>query len=223
MEQLLSLVGDEAAGGFDDRKRFGRLARSNPVCKAGILCYHRGANLDDRRGLHQQPGTIPSKALCKAILQLTGMRGRFYHEPAPTVDNNITIQELVSQCQHTIRAEQRVILEHFRRNGIAVLWGNAFFEDLHTVRVAYATGSELVQAQAIILAVGTVPAHSPHILFDDRQVVDSDSFLRMPSLPRSLIIVGGRGYWHRVRLHAERTRRASHPCGGALAPAGLRR
>ncbi|MER3402763.1 MAG: Si-specific NAD(P)(+) transhydrogenase [Armatimonadota bacterium] len=136
-------------------------------------------------------GTIPSKALREAILQLTGVRGRFCHEPAPTVDNDITIQKLVSQCQHIIRAEQRVLLEHLQKNGIAVLWGNAFFEDPHTVRVAHATGSELVQAQAIILAVGTVPARPPHIPFDNRQVVDSDSFLRMPSLPRSLIIVGG--------------------------------
>ncbi len=137
-------------------------------------------------------GTIPSKALREAILQLTGKRGRFYYEPAPNSSTNFTIQELVSQCQHIIRAEQMVILEHFQKNGITMLWGNAFFEDPHTVRVAHSTGSELVQArEAIILAVGTVPARPPHIPFDDHRVVDSDSFLRMPSLPRSLIIVGG--------------------------------
>lgn len=136
-------------------------------------------------------GTIPSKALREAILQLTGKRGRFYHEPLSYSTSNITIQELVSQCQHIIRAEQMVILEHFQKNGITVLWGNAFFEDPYTVRVAHLTGSELVQAQSIILAVGTVPARPAHIPFDDYRVVDSDSFLRMPCLPRSLIIVGG--------------------------------
>ncbi len=130
-------------------------------------------------------GTILSKALREAILQLTGKRGRFYYEPAHGSSTNLTIQELVSQCQHIIRAEQSVILEHFQKNGITLLWGNAFFEDAHTVRVAHPTGSELVQArESIILAVGTVPARPPHIPFDDCRVVDSDSFLRMPSLPR---------------------------------------
>jgi NAD(P) transhydrogenase len=136
-------------------------------------------------------GTIPSKALREAILQLTGKRGAFYHEYPLTSNPNLTIQELVSRCQHIIRAEQAVILEHFQKNGIQMLWGTAYFEDEQTVRVVHPTGSELVQAKAIILAVGTVPAHPPHIPFDDRQVVDSDSFLRMPNLPRSLIIVGG--------------------------------
>ncbi len=136
-------------------------------------------------------GTIPSKALREAILQLTGKRGGFYLEPHPADTLSFTIQELVSRCQPIIRAEQAVMREHFQRNGIQMLWGTASFEDEFTVRIAHRTGSELVQAQAIILAVGTVPARPPHIPFDDRQIVDSDSFLRMPHLPRSLIIVGG--------------------------------
>lgn len=136
-------------------------------------------------------GTVPSKALREAILQLTGKRGGFYHEPRNLNTSHLTIQELVSRCQPIIRAEQSVILEHFQKNGVQVLWGTAYFEDEHTVRVAHPTGSDLVMASSIILAVGTTPARPPHIPFDDRQIVDSDSFLRLPRLPKSLMIVGG--------------------------------
>ncbi len=136
-------------------------------------------------------GTIPSKALREAILQLTGKRGGLYHETSTGIPSDLTIQDLVAQCQHIIRTEQAVIREHLQKNGVQMLWGNAYFEDEYTVRVIQPTGHEVVRAEAIILAVGTVPARPPHIPFDDQRVVDSDSFLRLPRLPKSLIIVGG--------------------------------
>jgi NAD(P) transhydrogenase len=142
-------------------------------------------------GVCLHTGTIPSKALREAILQLTGRRNAFAHDASPTPHHSVSIQELVAQCQHIIRIEQSVIREHLQKNGVMLLWGNAYFEDEHTVRVIQPSGHELVRAEAIILAVGTVPARPPHIPFDDRHVVDSDSFLRLPRLPKTLIIVGG--------------------------------
>jgi NAD(P) transhydrogenase len=142
-------------------------------------------------GVCLHTGTIPSKALREAILQLTGRRNVFAHDASPTLPQHLSIQELVAQCQHIIRIEQSVVREHLQKNGVQLLWGNAYFEDEHTVRVIQPSGHEIVRAEAIILAVGTVPARPPHIPFDDRYVVDSDSFLRLPRLPKTLIIVGG--------------------------------
>jgi NAD(P) transhydrogenase len=142
-------------------------------------------------GVCLHTGTIPSKALREAILQLTGRRNVFAHDASPTPHHSVSIQELVAQCQHIIRIEQSVVREHLQKNGMQLLWGNAYFEDEHTVRVIQPSGHEIVRAKAIILAVGTVPARPPHIPFDDRYVVDSDSFLRLPRLPKTLIIVGG--------------------------------
>jgi NAD(P) transhydrogenase len=42
----------------------------------------------------------------------------------------------------------------------------------------------------IILAVGARPARPPEIPFDDDSVFDSDTILRLPRLPRSLIVLG---------------------------------
>jgi NAD(P) transhydrogenase len=141
-------------------------------------------------GVCLHTGTIPSKALREAILQLTGRKGAFAHDASPSPPQSLSIQELVAQCQHIIRVEQSVVHEHLRKNGVQLLWGNAYFEDEYTVRVIQPSGHELVRAEAIILAVGTVPARPPHIPFDDRHVVDSDSFLRLPRLPKTLMIVG---------------------------------
>lgn len=142
-------------------------------------------------GVCLHTGTIPSKALREAILQLTGRRSAFAHDALPAAPQTLSIQELVAQCQHIIRVEQAVLHEHLQKNGVMLLWGNAYFEDEHTVRVIQPSGHELARAESIILAVGTVPARPSHIPFDDCHVVDSDSFLRLPRLPKTLIIVGG--------------------------------
>src|SRR5205807_1511949 len=57
-------------------------------------------------------GTIPSKALREAVLQLVGRgRGGFYRE-SQTSRQEITIDDLTSRCQSVIRTEREVIHGH---------------------------------------------------------------------------------------------------------------
>jgi NAD(P) transhydrogenase len=66
-------------------------------------------------GVCLHTGTIPSKALREAILQLTGRRNAFAHDASPTPHHSVSIQELVAQCQHIIRVEQSVVREHLQQ------------------------------------------------------------------------------------------------------------
>jgi NAD(P) transhydrogenase len=66
-------------------------------------------------GVCLHTGTIPSKALREAILQLTGRRNAFAHDASPTPPLNLSIQELVAQCQHIIRIEQSVAVNTCRK------------------------------------------------------------------------------------------------------------
>jgi NAD(P) transhydrogenase len=47
-----------------------------------------------------------------------------------------------------------------------------------------------VTAEVIVIATGSRPARHPDIPFDDRHVYDSDSILRLDTMPRTLTIVG---------------------------------
>jgi NAD(P) transhydrogenase len=136
-------------------------------------------------------GTIPSKALREAVISFLGLgRSRFGGEtqvPRP----EITIEDLTYRCQHIMRTEREVIHGHLAHNGVELTWGEARFEDPHTLRIARPYGSEIVRADHTVIATGTTPTRPPDIPFDDERIVDSDSFLRLPKLPRSLIIVGG--------------------------------
>jgi NAD(P) transhydrogenase len=50
--------------------------------------------------------------------------------------------------------------------------------------------SEL-EAGNIVIATGTKPAVSPLVPFNDRTIINSDQILRMPEIPKSMIVVGG--------------------------------
>jgi NAD(P) transhydrogenase len=136
-------------------------------------------------------GTIPSKALREAVLHVVRMgKGGFYGESHES-RTEITIEELTGRCQNLIRAEREVIHGHLASNHVELVWGEARFEDPHTLRILRSNGSESLRAEHIIIATGTAPARPSNVPFDGEHVLDSDSILRLSRLPRSMIIVGG--------------------------------
>ncbi len=136
-------------------------------------------------------GTIPSKALREAVLHLVGMRrGRFYSDGHPP-KGEVTMEDLTYRCQNIIRTEREVIHGHLESNEVELAWGEAQFEDPHTIRIVRGCGIETIKAETVIIATGTVPTRPREIPFDDERIMDSDSVLGLSKLPKSMIIVGG--------------------------------
>ena len=136
-------------------------------------------------------GTIPSKALRESVLHLTGLAMRGYGSHSDPQRRDITIDELIYKCRQVIATEIDVIREHMSRNRVDMVWGEACFEDAHTIKVTRPNAIEILQADHIVIATGTVPARPANVPFDDTQILDSDTFLRVGALPKSIIIVGG--------------------------------
>jgi len=136
-------------------------------------------------------GTIPSKALRESVIHLTGLAMRGYGANAEPQRRDITIDELIYKCRQVIATEIEVIREHMSRNQVEMIWGAAHFEDPHTINVVRPHTTETLRAEHIVIATGTVPAKPSNVPFDDCKVLDSDSFLRVGALPKSIIIVGG--------------------------------
>jgi len=55
-------------------------------------------------------------------------------------------------------------------------------------------------AHRILLATGSRPRHVPAIQVDHEHILDSDSILSLPYLPRTLIVFGKRRHRLRIRL-----------------------
>ncbi len=137
-------------------------------------------------------GTIPSKALREAILGLGGAcgLGPGAGKPGESV-RDVTLAGLWERCQHVITTEIEMVERHFSSNGITLLHGLGRFKDPHTIEAVGEHSVETVEADAVVIAVGTTPAKPPDIEFDERDIISSDELVRLKQLPHSMIVVGG--------------------------------
>ena len=138
--------------------------------------------------LHQ--GTIPSKTLREAVSYLSGIRQRELYGAAYRVKDNITIQDLTFRTQRVIEREVNVVRDQLVRNYVDIISGTGCFVEPHKILVTTETGSRILNAGKVILAVGTKPARPPGIEFDDRKIIDSDGLLNLAEIPRSMTFVG---------------------------------
>ncbi|HTS02464.1 MAG TPA: Si-specific NAD(P)(+) transhydrogenase [Thermoanaerobaculia bacterium] len=140
-------------------------------------------------GVCVNTGTIPSKTFREAVLYLSGIAQRAYYGASYSVKENITMEDLLLRCQQVITREIDVIRSQMKRNGIALLGGSAAFTDPHHLTVTGASGTLEVEAEKVVIAVGTKPA-APPVPVDGESVIDSDGILSLKRLPRSLLVVG---------------------------------
>src|SRR5207249_10839920 len=69
--------------------------------------------------------------------------------------------------------------------------GQAGFEDAHTVSVKGASGMRTLRGDIILIATGSKPHRPPEVAFYDIHTFDSDTFLQMDRIPKSLAVIGG--------------------------------
>ena len=136
-------------------------------------------------------GTIPSKTMREAVMHLSGYNYRSVYGLNYRVKEKITMADLAFRVQSVIKTEVDVTEAQLSRNGIDVVHGVARFVDPHKLCVEGPQTETTIEADRVILAVGTRPASSPKVPINGRTIVNSDQVLDVPDLPRSLIVVGG--------------------------------
>jgi NAD(P) transhydrogenase len=107
------------------------------------------------------------------------------------VKERITMADLAFRVQHVIKTEVDVTEAQLSRNGVDVLYGVGSFDDPNHVRVTEEGSSQVYEAKNVIIAVGTKPAFSPKVPINGRNIVNSDQVLNLPTLPKTIIVVGG--------------------------------
>jgi len=141
-------------------------------------------------GVCVDTGTIPSKTFREAVLTVAE-RPRLNDEClSPGSNRRPSAQALFARVAEVEQGQATVIREQLQRNDVAVLTGEASFQDAHTVVVFRDGRSTAVTAANILIAVGTVPAPPPGLFPESNLVVTSDELLEITSLPRRFVVVG---------------------------------
>ena len=110
-------------------------------------------------GVSIHTGTIPSKTLREAVIYLTGYHQRTFYGRDYTVDDDITMADLLLRAEHVIRHAELITAEHLLKNGVEVMSGEASFIDARTVAVHEANGpTTIVTADRFLIATGSEAA-----------------------------------------------------------------
>ncbi len=138
-------------------------------------------------------GTIPSKALRAAILDLTNFSEKsFYAEKykLPKM-SDISISDLNFRVNWVKSHLKETIARQLKKNGIEVVSGFAKFIDPHTVDVILEDKIiKRLRAKTILLATGSRPRCPKDVPFDGKKVFDSTTLLDMNIVPKSMIVIG---------------------------------
>jgi NAD(P) transhydrogenase len=135
-------------------------------------------------------GTIPSKALREQALRYRRMQGSA-SSLAVELRGDAPLSALLRGVDVVIAAQDKYLLAQLNRNGVELVRGKGTFLDAHRIEVQHLDGSRRVlQAPRVVLASGSRPRHVPAIEVDHEHIVDSDSILSLPYIPRSMLVLG---------------------------------
>ncbi len=136
-------------------------------------------------------GTVPSKTLRESALYFSGLKQRGLYGIDYSLKDNLTVQDFMHHEREVVEMERLRILKNLRLHGIELVPGQAAFEDPHTITVTGTSGSRRLRGEVILLSTGSKPHRPQEISFDDIHTFDSDTFLQMKRIPKSLSVIGG--------------------------------
>jgi NAD(P) transhydrogenase len=137
-------------------------------------------------------GTLPSKTLRETALFLSGYRQRELYGLTVNLNTELAVPRLLSRKNAVVDLEVARIKWNLERHDVRPVRGVARFVDAHTVEVTAAGAAPLrMTAEFFLVATGSEPFQPKNIPFEDEDVDDSDTILRIDRLPKSLTILGG--------------------------------
>ncbi len=136
-------------------------------------------------------GTVPSKTLRESALYFSGLGQRGLYGIDYSLKENLTVHDFMHHEREVVEMERRRILKNLELHKIEYGKGQAMFEDAHTVSVSYEGKTRKLRGEVILIATGSKPHRPAEISFDDVHTFDSDTFLQMDRIPKSLAVIGG--------------------------------
>ncbi len=143
-------------------------------------------------GASLNSGTLPSKSLREAILDLTDFYQRsFYGQNRPL--REVSINDLNYRLHRILEEERKMLLRQFEKNRIRLVQGSARFQDENHVVILDPTQKAIarITADYFLIATGSKPRNPNNVPFDNETILDSTRLLAIDHLPKTLIVLGG--------------------------------
>ena len=142
-------------------------------------------------GVCVETGTIPSKTFREAVLSFLCAAHHVEQHLGNHFDRRPTAAQLLARVAEVTKREVEVVADQLRRNDVALIQGEASFQDAHSLTVTSEQESRTVTAENILIAVGTVPAPPEGVPVDGEVILTSDDMVSLKRLPRKMVVIGG--------------------------------
>lgn len=137
-------------------------------------------------------GCIPTKALLASSSMLMSIKEAKDFGINIEGDVNPDFSAIMSRKDKIVNQLINGIQFLFEKRGIELINGFGKLVDKNTIEVTHNDGSkEIVKADKIILANGSIPIVPPMFPYDGKLVITSDEVLGLKDVPESMLIVGG--------------------------------
>ena len=137
-------------------------------------------------------GCIPTKALLASSSMLNNIKEAKSFGINIDGEINIDFSSIMSRKDKIVNQLINGIEFLFEKRGINLINGFGKLIDKNNIEVTMEDGSkEVVNADRIILANGSVPVIPEMFPYDGKTVITSDELLSLQELPKSILIIGG--------------------------------
>lgn len=135
-------------------------------------------------------GCIPSKALLQSSEYYELMQKGIAEHGISFKDLNFNFQQMMSRKETIVKGLVNGIAGLFKQNNVERLAGYAKFTSPHQLEVVQGNDKTVVEAKHILIATGSEPIPLPFLPFDEKKVLSSTGALSLPSIPKTMVMVG---------------------------------
>jgi len=137
-------------------------------------------------------GCIPSKALLSSSHHYEELQHFADHGIEVSGKVKVNLEKMIARKQAVVDQTSGGVKYLMDKNKITVFEGIGSFESATSVKVTKNDGStEIIESKNIIIATGSKPSNLPFIKLDKERVITSTEALKLPEVPKHLVIIGG--------------------------------
>lgn len=133
-------------------------------------------------------GCIPSKALLDSSEHFHKMNHEFAEHGINVSNASLDFGKMIERKQGVVDITCDGVAFLMKKNKVDVITGVGSFKDKNTLLI---NGKDEIKADKVIIATGSKPIHLPFAKIDKKRVITSTEALKLPEVPKELIVIGG--------------------------------
>lgn len=135
-------------------------------------------------------GCIPSKALLQSSENFEEAGKHFGDHGIKIEGLSLDVSRMLARKDQVVKQNNDGILYLFKKNKVEFFHGRGSFAKSSGEGYEIQVGGETITGKHVIVATGSNPRALPGVPFDEDKVLSNDGALRIPAVPKKLVLIG---------------------------------